>query len=69
MRKILLSVFLLSFSFTAYMPTKKSNTVKINDQIKSLVNDGYSLNWAIKKVLVENNVIKADAEYYSIIED
>lgn len=68
MKITFISILLLS-CFTAYMPIKSSKVLSINSNIKSLVSDGYSKHWAIKKALVESNVIAADKEYYSIIND
>jgi hypothetical protein len=69
MKFTFLSILLLSFSFSAYMPINEGKITKVNSDINSLISEGYSKEWSIKKALVENNIIKPDAEYYAIIED
>jgi hypothetical protein len=53
----------------AYMPINTGKITKVNSDINSLISEGYSKEWAIKKASVENNIIKADNEYYAIIND
>jgi hypothetical protein len=63
--------FLLSFTACkSFAPTKAINFKSaIQLQINDLIEQGYSVKWASKIVLVENKIIEEDSEYLTIIED
>jgi len=69
--KYYLAFILLSIvSLTSYQVGKQNEFKRVRaEQIESLIEQGYSSEWATHKIDVEFFLIPTDAEYMSIIED